>query len=823
MIKLSKITFYLLVFSIINFYETSKSIAQETNDTSGIEEIIVTARQQAESLQDVPVTVSVMSELDLDRYNISNLVDAAKMVPNFRINAGGSGNGSNIYLRGIGSSSISAAFDQSVAINIDGVVVNRGRFIHNAYLDMAQIEVLKGPQSLYFGKSATAGVISIKTNDPTEEFEAELGVGFESEHETTFLEGVISGPIGENLLARLAFGTSETDELKQNYSFANDPMPFGNGTKPFFGEESTNIRLTLLWTPTENLSAKLKYQYSEYENDGGGTMHQEEWCADGIGNPLAHQATGVPGAAAAFTTRQGVDDCVVNGNTSKINLEPGLRAGLPYGYEDGEPGLNQETDMVSLEINWDINDSLALTSITSLVELDHDELDDYSYGAGVYGGLHRNVYEHTSQEFRLASDYDGAINFQAGLFLQEIEQRFDAHQYAFNLPITPNIFGPVLAVFGDFDVTAPLVGPDPATGNMYDYNKDHYLDTDVMSAFLAMYIDINERTELSFGARYTEEEKSGYIKIPYIHAAAAAFGFGAPPLIEGLEFEDDNLSPEIALNYYLNDNTSVYVAYKKAFKSGGIDNSALPTASINPLSPTFEGFDALIYDSEEADGFEIGLKSNLFDNNMRINATYYKYEYTDLQVQLFDANIIQFSTFNAGAVETEGFEADMLWYTDIEGLTLRGQFAWTDAVNTGDFFNTSGVNLKGSERSYSPEIAGSLGLSYDSSLFSGWRYTFSTDARYSDDYAWGVYRNSPRQDSYWINDAAISLYSEDGKHSINLIGRNLGDEIVIVTGGSTPGRIGTRTVPGIEAALLQDQNVTTQQGRTVTLQYKYKM
>ena len=101
MIKISKITFYLLVFSVINFYETSKSIAQETNDASGIEEIIVTARQQAESLQDVPVTVSVMSELDLDRYNISNLVDAAKMVPNFRINAGGSGNGSNIYLRGI--------------------------------------------------------------------------------------------------------------------------------------------------------------------------------------------------------------------------------------------------------------------------------------------------------------------------------------------------------------------------------------------------------------------------------------------------------------------------------------------------------------------------------------------------------------------------------------------------------------------------------------------------------------------------------------------------------------------------------------------------
>ena len=108
---------------------------------------------------------------------------------------GGSGNGSNLRLRGIGSSSISAAFDHSIAINIDGVVVNRGRFIHNAYFDMNQIEFLKGPQSLYFGKSATAGVISITTNDPSDEFEFEFGAGFETEHEGTFTDLVISGPI----------------------------------------------------------------------------------------------------------------------------------------------------------------------------------------------------------------------------------------------------------------------------------------------------------------------------------------------------------------------------------------------------------------------------------------------------------------------------------------------------------------------------------------------------------------------------------------------------------------------------------------------------
>ena len=141
---LKKLSVFYVFFALIM---TSNNLinAQETEQvrTSSIEEIIVTARQRAETLQDVPVTVAVLGQQDLERYNITNLVDAGKMVPNLQIAQGASGNGSNIKLRGIGSSSISAAFDQSVAINIDGVVVNRGRFIHNSYLDMSQLEILK--------------------------------------------------------------------------------------------------------------------------------------------------------------------------------------------------------------------------------------------------------------------------------------------------------------------------------------------------------------------------------------------------------------------------------------------------------------------------------------------------------------------------------------------------------------------------------------------------------------------------------------------------------------------------------------------------------
>lgn len=798
----------------------STSIAAQSDRV--IEEIVVTARQQAETLQDVPVTVAALTEADLDRYNITNLVDAAKMVPNMVVAHGGSGNGSSLRLRGIGSSSISAAFDHSVALNVDGVVVNRGRFIHNSYMDMGQLEVLKGPQSLYFGKSATAGVISITTNDPGDEFELQLSGGLESEYDGTFTEFIVSGPLTETFGARLAVGWTKNDELFENLSVNDTVNAPINGADKWYGDESLNARLTLLWNPTDTFQAKLKYNYSEYDNDGAGTAWAEEFCPEG-----AHQPTGVPSAGAPFAIFQGVDDCKINGNTSKLHLNPGLRDGLPGGYADGVPGLSQETDFLSLVMDWDFNESHTLTSVTGWVDLEHDELDDYSYGAGVFGGLHFNTYESLSQEFRLASNYDSAVNFQAGLLWQDIEQVFDAYQYAFNLGVMPNIFGAAYATVGG-DPNAVIIGPDPVTGNEYDYNKKHFLDTEVFSTFVAVYWDINERTELTLGARYTEEEKDGKIEIPYVHAAALLFGFGGlPPVIDqGLEFDDENISPEVAINYYLNDDVSVFAAYKEGFKSGGIDNSALPTQALNP-AVNGGNFGFLIYESEEAKGFEVGMKGNFLDGAMRLNATVFTYEYSDLQVQLFDSTTIQFQTFNASALETEGLEFDLLWNTDIDGLSVRSAWAWTNTEYTDDFIVATGENLKGSDGAGSADITGFVGFTYDRQLAGDWRLSLSTDARYTGDYAWTATLNPLEQDAFWVVDAAISVYSDDGRHEFNLIGRNVGDEIYIIGGGAIPGRcpnfnngpaVCNNTGPNS-----LDQAATTPLGRTISLQYRFTL
>src|SRR5690606_20423538 len=181
----------------------------------------------------------------------------------------------------------------------------------------------------------------------------------------------------------------------------------------------------------------------------------------------------------------------------------------------------------------------------------------------------------------------------------------------------------------------------------------------------------------------------------------------------GLKFDDENVSPEIALNYYVTPDVSVYASYKEGFKSGGIDNSALPTNALNPNSPTFSGFDFLMYDSEEADGFEVGMKGQFLDNSLRLNASAFHYTYSDLQVQLFNSLIIQYETFNASELVTKGVEADFLWLTEVPGLSLRGNAAYTDTTYEDDFINASGENLKGEDGAGNAKFAGNLGFTYD--------------------------------------------------------------------------------------------------------------
>ena len=169
--------------------------------------------------------------------------------------------------------------------------------------------------------------------DPGDEFEFQIGGGFDTDHDGTFTEMVISGPLTDTLGARLAIGTSKNDELRKNEAADLNPRAAINGAHDWNGDESFNSRLTLVWEPTDNFTARLKYNHSEYENDAG-WMWGDTLCPEGV-----PQNTAIPAPSVPIVQLPNATDCRINDNSNRLYLDPGLRAGLPKGYDDGVQGL----------------------------------------------------------------------------------------------------------------------------------------------------------------------------------------------------------------------------------------------------------------------------------------------------------------------------------------------------------------------------------------------------------------------------------------------------------------------------------------------------
>jgi len=175
------------------------AVASGVQAANEIEEIVVTARAVEESVRDIPVALTAVSEERMDQFGIESMMDLEALTPQLDIGRATSGSGTSISIRGISSPSTSIGIEQSVAVIIDGVYFPQGRTINEGLFDTRQVAILKGPQALYFGKNATAGVISVETNNPGDELEASVRVNNEFETDDRTYEGIISVPVNEKL------------------------------------------------------------------------------------------------------------------------------------------------------------------------------------------------------------------------------------------------------------------------------------------------------------------------------------------------------------------------------------------------------------------------------------------------------------------------------------------------------------------------------------------------------------------------------------------------------------------------------------------------
>ena len=256
-----------------------------------IEEVVVTARKKEESMQEIPVVVNVLTSDAINSQRIEGIKDIGTIVPGLMTaRTYSSGNGV-IYMRGIGTGAINALFDQAVAINIDGVGINSAQLLNAGMIDLDRIEVLKGPQALFYGKNSPGGVIALHTKDPTDEFELELSGMYETESSEESLRAIISGPFNETLSGRLALNWSKSDKALRNIHSLNrfETGPTGDQIQTAFAPGSQPIEIktfyamaTLLWEPTDNFSANLKYSHM-YDDQKGHPMYnfQRVQCPNG--------------------------------------------------------------------------------------------------------------------------------------------------------------------------------------------------------------------------------------------------------------------------------------------------------------------------------------------------------------------------------------------------------------------------------------------------------------------------------------------------------------------------------------------------------------
>jgi outer membrane receptor protein involved in Fe transport len=455
--------------------------APAAGDTASSGDIIVTARKREESLIDVPVAISALSNETLTRYNVNDLNAMSALVPNVTIVKAASGTGASMTIRGVGSTFNDFGIDQTVSINIDGIQISRGFITNVAFFDVAQVEVLKGPQALFFGKNSPGGVVSVRSKGPTDEFEAGLKLGYEFVAREKYAEGYLSGPVTETLGARIAVRYGEMDGWLRNNAVdgpnptdAAFPVRRGTGSRAVSTENLT-ARITLNWQPSSDFTAELKMLGNVYSDNGMGNISQPVRCADGYTRPTDTNGISDP-----------TGDCRADRNISSGGLPVGVENGYPGGSRNnGDLWSTVDSFLTTLRLRYELG-AVALESVTGFSYGDFKTLSNYNYTSFTRNpGYVTEKSKLFTQELRFNTDLDGMLNFAGGVYYENSDRK------------------------GNIATRFPLgYTPDPTNGNTNQTYRFHSIKNEAMSAFGQVILDLSDQWELAGGVRFTHETKT---------------------------------------------------------------------------------------------------------------------------------------------------------------------------------------------------------------------------------------------------------------------------------------------------------------------------
>ena len=795
-----------------------------------IDEIVVTARRQTESLRDVPASVSVLTADALEKTGAQIAEDFVQLTPGVTIVTGTAEVGdTQINIRGMNGARDA---ESSVALVVDGILKTNTAQLNQNHGTMSQVEILKGPQGAIYGRNAAAGAVVLSTLKPSDEYTGKLKVGL-GEHGTQTASGYLSGPLGTNSGFVVSFNRTETDGFYTNRFLNQDVVDnaelYGIDTRLMIELDSTTWDLKARYAKVDSASINFRAAFQLPAFGPGFTQNVNSIDFEENGNayygniiPTNDQETVEISAkvdhemenhtlTAWMLYSEVEQDLMADGTSADFGrYAAAALAGTPAATASAAQCAATTAALSTFVINspGQIGGTLGPYSPTTC--------DGSQYQV-------RNQKDF-SVEARLASNTDGPLQWQAGVYYLDIDREVGVS---------------LGADLGQGVLYSLYNGPTSVNPTSQLYHDD--FTTEVTAVFASLDYAASDNLNVGFALRYDEEKREVDNLVPLVAdpITGAALnpgqdvdGDGVLTAIPSDSETYDELQPKISMNYAVNDETNIYANAGIGFKSGGFNNSGAAQIISNNLvnGPTL--LDALLtgtaanvnsevtiadnYEKETSTAFEVGVKGTSGDLTYELAGYYTEVE----DMQFFEFFVGTFGLLrvvnNIDEVEIMGVEGSLKYVLNDE-LALFGSFNYLDSEITS---NSARPSTVGNKSPYTSEYTINIGADFSKELNNGSELTARFDYRITGptffhtvqgvntsqwaSFAPGDFSIAER-DEYGVMNARIGI--TNGNLKVSAYARNLFDEkflAEVIPAAEFAGSFvspGARRLVGVEASL----------------------
>ncbi|MFU8925699.1 TonB-dependent receptor [Acinetobacter puyangensis] len=616
-------------------------------DVVELDAVVVTTRRREEKAQDVPTPISILSGQTLESQRLSRVEDLQQALPSLNV-AFQNPRQSSVAIRGLGNNPASDGLEASVGVYLDNVYLGRPGMVVFDILDVAQLELLRGPQGTLFGKNTTAGLLNITSKAPTfyPDNTLEISAG---ERNYFQAKGSLSDALTETVAGRFSFYKTVQDGFIENVA-----QPDADKLNDI---DRQGVRGQILWKPSDNFNLRWIADYHEEDDQQGMTVTYSR------GPTFTHRDYGANyNQYLSNVAQAGGDTQILNWKDKKISADASQRMQVDQGG-------------TSVEANWALDSGKKLTSISAyrFWNFTPTNSDNTTVDAIRNTGVAVEDKQY-SQELRLASASNPTFDWVTGLYY--FQQNLTNHSFTY--------YGDTADPFLFYQNPAlrPVVANNNA--NILNNRESHtygYADTKSYAVFGQGTWHAAPKLDITAGGRVTYEDKearvnrlapTGGVNTNYqtvLNNQVGAYDSGK------LTISDTSYSGLLTASYKINPNNLLYATYSHGEKSGGF-NLAVGTA---PSA----GADSLKVDPEIADNYEIGLKQTLWNNRLQLNSNLFWVDVKDYQTtgtQQIGTNYVSVLD-NAGKVRSRGAEIDAT-IRPIQGLTVNVNGSWNDAKYT---------------------------------------------------------------------------------------------------------------------------------------------